>query len=257
MREMIAGAIIPNLQKRAGSVAVIKSRTLRTWGQSESGLAELLAPRIAALEATGNPTLAFLASGIEGIKVRITAKGKDHNAAQRILEEEDARLRSVLCDLVFGVDGQTMESVVVGLLRERNLTLAVAESLTGGLMSARLTAVPHANEVLRGSIVFAANDPEPALLRVSALPSEPEATTKALALAVCRMFHSSVGLAAVGAVGMIQPSTAQASAVYLGAAIGNQAEVRMVRLPGDRERVRQFAVINLLNLLRLQLAARH
>ena len=76
MKEMVLGTILPDLQHRSGVTSVIESRVLRTWGQSESGLAELLSPRIAELETAGNPTLAFLASGVEGIKVRITAKAK-------------------------------------------------------------------------------------------------------------------------------------------------------------------------------------
>ena len=81
MREMMEHFILPNLQKRSGQRAVIRSRVLRTWGNSESGLAETLGDRIQQLDKTGNPTLAFLASGIEGIKVRITAKAKDEAAA--------------------------------------------------------------------------------------------------------------------------------------------------------------------------------
>ncbi len=74
MQEMMLGTVLPDLQRRAGIEAVIRSRTLRTWGESESGLAELLAERIYELDRTGNPTIAFLASGMEGLKVRMTAK---------------------------------------------------------------------------------------------------------------------------------------------------------------------------------------
>ena len=77
MRTMLRGTVLPDLQRRAGVSAVIRSRVLRTWGHTESGLAELLAPRILELDLLGNPTLAFQASGIEGIKVRITAKAAD------------------------------------------------------------------------------------------------------------------------------------------------------------------------------------
>jgi nicotinamide-nucleotide amidase len=257
MQEMINGTIIPDLQRRAGAVAVIESRTLRTWGLSESELAELLVPRIAELDKIGNPTLAFLASGIEGIKVRITVKAQDQPTAQRILDEEDSRLRAILGDLVFGVDGQTMESVVVDLLRERNLKLAVAESITGGLLSARVTAVPRADEVLRGGTVLVSGEAKANMPGISAFPSEPEAAAKALALAVCRMFQSDVGLAATGTSALTKSSAPAVITVFLGVAINGRAEVRMLHLPGDRERVRQFTVINLLNLLRLKLAARN
>ena len=83
---------------------MIRSRVLRTWGHSESGLAEMLGPRIEELDLLGNPTLAFLASGIEGIKVRITAKAADDAAAEAILAAEEAALRTLLGDYVFGTD---------------------------------------------------------------------------------------------------------------------------------------------------------
>ena len=84
MHVMMERCILPDLKQRAGLASVIKSRVLRTWGHSESRLAELLAGRIDALDASGNPTIAFLASGIEGIKVRITAKSADAAAVSAL-----------------------------------------------------------------------------------------------------------------------------------------------------------------------------
>ena len=94
MREMMEGTILPDLQRRAGVTAVIRSRVLKSWGESESRLAELLADRIEALDRTGNPTIAFQASGIEGLKVRITAKAKDAGSAEALIAEEEACARS-------------------------------------------------------------------------------------------------------------------------------------------------------------------
>ena len=109
MKEMVLGTVLPDLQVRSGITAVIESRVLRTWGQSESGLAEILSQRISDLEAAGNPTLAFLASGVEGIKVRITAKAATSSEVDRILQEEELFLRDLLGDLVFAVDEDNME----------------------------------------------------------------------------------------------------------------------------------------------------
>ena len=94
MTEMMERAILPDLRLRAGEPSTILSRTLRTWGDSESGLAERLADRITELDERGNPTLAFLASGIEGLKVRITAKGPDEVACRELLAHEEGVLRS-------------------------------------------------------------------------------------------------------------------------------------------------------------------
>ena len=111
MKEMVNGTVLPDLQRRAGITSVIQSRTLRTWGESESGLAEVLADRIVELDEIGNPTLAFLASGIEGLKVRITAKADTHDEVEAILAAEETLLREMLGGLIFGTDDETMESV--------------------------------------------------------------------------------------------------------------------------------------------------
>ncbi|MDQ2677325.1 MAG: CinA family nicotinamide mononucleotide deamidase-related protein, partial [Actinomycetota bacterium] len=158
MKEMVLGTVLPDIQQRAGITAVIGSRTLRTWGESESGLAELLAGRIDELDELGNPTIAFLASGMEGLKVRITAKGATAQELAAVLDAEDAVVRAILGPVVFGIDDDTMESVVLDMLRGRGLTLAVAESLTGGMIGSRLVDHPGASDVFRGSIVSYASE---------------------------------------------------------------------------------------------------
>src|SRR5205807_2104424 len=124
MTEMMERAILPDLQARAGTAATIVSRTLRTWGLAESTLAEKLAPRLEALDAAddGAPTIAFLASGIEGIKVRITVKQPDAESAKQMLHAEEEEVRALLGDIVFGADDETMEDAVGHLLRTRELT---------------------------------------------------------------------------------------------------------------------------------------
>ena len=95
----------------------------------------------------GAPTLAFLASGIEGLKVRITVKADDEDSAARLIDAEDKIVRDLVGDIVFGVDGETMEHAVGSALEARGLTLAVAESLTGGLIASRLVDVPGSSVV--------------------------------------------------------------------------------------------------------------
>jgi len=162
MREMVLGTALPDLRRRAGQAAVIRSRVVRTWGLSESGLAEILATRIDELDRLGNLTLAFQASGIDGIKVRIVAKCDDEATAQRILDAEESLIRRLLGDVVFGIDDQSMEAVVLDLLRRKGLTLAVAETVTGGLLSARLSALDWAMETFRGGKVAPCRGAEPA-----------------------------------------------------------------------------------------------
>src|SRR3954453_22779559 len=126
MEEMMQRAILPDLRERSGEQAVILSRTLRTWGLAESTLAEMISWRV---DTQTNPTIAFLASGIEGIKVRLTAKAPDKASARALLVAEEQEVRAILGDLVFGVDDETMEDAVANLLKAQGLTLGVAESL--------------------------------------------------------------------------------------------------------------------------------
>jgi nicotinamide-nucleotide amidase len=253
MRTMVSATVIPDLQRRAGVSAVIQSRVLRTWGHTESGLAELLAGRIEELDVIGNPTLAFQASGIEGIKVRITAKAADPAAANATLMAEEARLRAVLGDYVFGVDDQTMESVVVDMLGSRGLCLAVAESVTGGLVTCRLTGVPGAGEVVRGGLVAYASDIKFALLGVPEGPVVTAEAAGAMAAGVRKLLQADVGLATTGVAGPAEQEGQPVGTVWLGLALGERVEAEVVRLPGDPSRIRQYGVISVLNFLRLRL----
>ena len=253
MREMLTGTVIADLQKRAGLAAVIRSRVLRTWGHSESGLAEMLAERIEELDVPGNPTLAFQASGIEGIKVRITAKAGSAKDAEAILAEEETRLRAMLGDLVFGVDDESMESVVIDMLRARGLSLGVAESLTGGLMGARFTSVPGASDVFRGGIVSYASDVKFSLLGVPEGPVVAAEAARAMAVGARRVLGADVALATTGVAGPAEQEGQPVGTVFLGLAMDDSSEAQQMQLPGDRQRIRQYAVISAVNLLRRRL----
>jgi nicotinamide-nucleotide amidase len=115
MQEMVIGTVIPELRRRAGDTGVIRSRTIRTWGHSESGIAEMLSDRLDELDRTGAATIAFLASGIEGLKVRVTAKADTEAEADAVVAAEVAEVAHILADYVFSVHDETMEQVVVDL----------------------------------------------------------------------------------------------------------------------------------------------
>jgi len=255
MKEMVEGTVLADLARRAGVQAVIHSRTLRTWGQSESGLAEILADRIVELDALGNPTIAFLASGIEGLKVRITAKADDDAAAEAILDAEEAVLWPLLGDWIFGRDGETMESVVLDLLRARGLTLGVAESVTGGLVTARLTDIPGSSEVLRGGVVAYASEVKFSVLGVPEGDVVTPKAAKAMADGVRRALGADVGLGVTGVAGPDLQEGQPVGTVHFGLALGDEVEAVTIRLPGDRRRIRDFATISLLDLLRRRLLA--
>ncbi len=255
MKDMIQRAVLPDLLRRSGEASVIVSRTLRTWGESESGLNERLDPVIERLETEGNPTLAFLASGWEGIKVRLTAKAATTAEAAAIIDRWDAEVRALVDEIVFGVDDDTMESVVLQLLRERGHTLALAESVTGGLVSGRITNVAGASEVFRGSIVSYASDVKFGLLGVPEGPVVSEAAAAAMAQGAQRVLGASVGLALTGVAGPAEQDGMPVGTLCVGIAIGDEVLTRTLRLPGLRDQMRQMSVISALDLLRRTLLA--
>jgi nicotinamide-nucleotide amidase len=252
--EMFERAILPDLLARSGEASVIKSRVLRTWGDSESGLNERLVGVINELEKVGNPTLAFLASGWEGIKVRLTAKANTEGQAIELLDAWDAKVREQVKDLVFGVDEQNMETVVLQNLRDRKLTLAVAESVTGGLVSGRLTAIAGASDVFCGSIVSYDSEVKFDLLNVTRGPVVSESAAKEMAIGVRKTLGSDIGLALTGVAGPSEQDGVKVGTLCVGLALPN-GDVRATtfNLPYGREQMRQFSVISALNFLRQSL----
>lgn len=255
MRDMVERAVLPDLLARSGEPAVIHSRVLRTWGESESGLNERLQPIIDRLDEVGNPTLAFLASGWEGLKVRLTAKGETPSAVTAVLDEWEATIRNELGRLVFGVDDDTMESVVLDLLVERGLTLGLAESVTGGLVGARLTGVPGSSRAFRGSIVSYAADVKFDVLGVPAGPVVTEQAAMAMAVGARRVLRSDIGLALTGEAGPEPQEGIPVGTLCVGLAMpGGSRHARTLRLVPQREQMRQMAVISALDWLRSMLA---
>jgi nicotinamide-nucleotide amidase len=262
MREMVERAVLPDLKRRAaerGEQAVIVSRTLRTWGLSESLLAEIIAPRYEALDrATGPaPTIAFLASGIEGMKLRVTAKAASAEEAAAAVAAEEAELRALLGEVVFGADDETMEFAVAAQLLRTGRTLAVAESLTGGLVASRLVAVEGASNWFRGAVVAYATDAKQSVLDLPAdVPAVSAAAAEALAAGAARALGADVGLATTGVAGPTEQDGQPVGTVFVGMVIGDEAPTAVqLLLPGDRERIRQFSTISALDLLRRRLGA--
>jgi nicotinamide-nucleotide amidase len=257
MSEMFERSIIPDLiarERAAGRQAVITSRVLRTWGASESGLAEALAERIRILEGSEELTLAFLASGIEGIKVRMTARGRDHAHALEILRHEEAHVRAAIesayGDVIFGVDDETMEHSLAQELVARSLTLAVAESVTGGLVSSRLVNVPGASAWYRGALVSYASDVKFDLLRVTPGPVVSATAVQEMADGVRHLLGSDVGLAISGVAGPESQDGQAPGTVFVGISLRGVTHHSKFSLPGDRPRIRQYSSISALQALR-------
>ncbi len=255
MHEMFERAILPDLLRRAGEASVIVSRTLRTWGESESGLNERLHDVIARLDVAGNPTLAFLASGWEGIKVRLTAKASTRTEAEELIQQWERIVRDEVGHIVFGVDGETMESVVVGMLKERQLTLGLAESVTGGLVASRITNVPGSSAVLRGGVVSYASEVKFDVLGVPEGPVVTEEAAVAMAEGAKRVLGSDIGLALTGVAGPDTQEGHPPGTLCIGLVLDDgSSHSTTVQLPGARDQMRQLSVISSLDFLRRRLS---
>ncbi len=247
MKVMMTATVLPDLRHRAGTDSVIRSRVLKTWGISESGLAEILNDRIAALDRDGHATLAFQASGIDGIKVRITAKADDEATALQALAREETEIRALLGDAVFGADDDTMETTVLDMLRQRGRTLAAIETLTGGILSSRLTAADADMDTFIGSRILSSQH-LPAALAQAPL----DARVLAYAALARETMTADVGIALITP----EPHDQQpAGTVVMGISCDDFETANTTVLQPDRHRMRSYGVISVLDYLRKSLTA--
>jgi nicotinamide-nucleotide amidase len=253
MQEMVERAVLPDLVTRAGDPGVIVSRTLKTWGESESGLNARLEDLVARLDDDPSVTLAFLARGWNGLEVRLTTRALSAEAGTATIAPLEAEIRERLGSLVFGAGDDSMESVVLDGLRERGWTLGLAESLTAGMVASRLAGISGASDVLRGSIVSYASDVKVDLLGVEPGPVITESVARTMAEGARRVLGADVGVGLTGVAGPLpQPGEPDVPVGTVCLAVVTPGATRSVtlRLGTGREQVRQFAVISALDLLR-------
>ncbi|WP_010530695.1 competence/damage-inducible protein A [Lentibacillus jeotgali] len=149
MKQMMTDSVLPHLQQLSGQETVIKSTMLRFTGIGESRLEHELQDLI---QKQTNPTIAPLAQNT-GVAIRLTAKAATDNEAAELFEHTKQGILGRVGDHFYGVDDQTLEEKVLAMLKEANKSVGAAESLTGGMFTDKLIAVPGASETCRGGIV--------------------------------------------------------------------------------------------------------
>jgi nicotinamide-nucleotide amidase len=241
MVEMMEGTILPELAALAGSATIV-SRTLRCTGIGESRVAELLRDLFVA---SANPSVAYLASSGE-VKVRLTAKASSRGEAEELLAPLADEVHRRLGATVFSTRGESLEEVIGRLLVERGLTLACAESLTGGSVGERVTGVPGASEYFLGSAVVYAPSSKQALLGVSSETLEgpgpvSEACAREMAAGARRVFDSDVAVAFTGAAGPQPHGGAAPGTVWVALDAGEVRHARGFEASGERDRIRRWA----------------
>lgn len=253
MREMMEGTVLPELAARAGPASLV-SRTLRCYGLAESRIAELLEDLY---HGSTNPTVAYLAGGGE-VHVRLTAKAGTAGEAAALLEPFERAVRERLGDHVYGVGDESLEVVVGRLLAERGLTIACAESLTGGGLGERLTAVPGASAYFLGSAVAYSAEAKRSLLGVSASTLETagpvsRACAAEMAGGARRLFGADVAVALTGAAGPEPHVGAEPGRVWVAIDAAGLAHQHGFRWTFDRDLIRRFAEQAALDLVRRHL----
>ena len=251
LKQMMTSTILPHLVGRSGNKMVIGSRVLKTWGYSESKLAELLSDKIDSLNDSKQATIAFLASGIEGLKVRITAKAHNALLLETILKKEEGEIRKILGEVIFGTDDETMESTIITILKKKRLTVAIAELTSGGIASSRLSNADPTGEIFLGGIVPTSVTSRTKVLGLNKDAVGTEESAKFLARQVKSVFSADIGLSITG----IHDTNEENNQgdTYLGIATKDSTLADKVLLPGDKMRIGQFSIISLLNALRLHL----
>lgn len=256
MEGLFDGEVVPRLRRRAGWVGRRVVRVIRTWGLPESTVGERLED---VFVVDGNPSMALLASEAE-IKVRLVADADTDAEARALIAPVEAVVVDRLGAAVFGYDEDTVERRIHALLGDRGWTVAVAESLTAGLVSHRLTSPPGSSDVVKGGMVVYATETKVSLLGVDAdlieragVVSEPVA--EAMAAAVAERMSADVGLSLTGVAGPGPAEGIEPGTVVVAMKSPEGSSVRTIRLPGDRERVRRYAATAALHHLRRALEA--
>lgn len=252
---MVDERVAPYLRELVGeSAAIIRSRVLRLAGIGESSVEEM----VKHLLRNANPTLAPYASPGE-VHLRVTAKAASVAEADAMIQEMDEKLVSILGDRVFGRDGETLEKVVVESLIRRKLTLAIAESCTGGLIANRITDVPGCSAAFLTGVVSYSNEAKKELLGV---PQElldkhgavSEEVARAMAEGTRRVSEADVGLSTTGIAGPDGGTpTKPVGLVYIAVATDKATVVQRHQFAGGRLDIKQRASQTALDMLRTHL----
>ena len=257
MHAMFTDSVLPDLLRRAGQPAVVVHRVLHTSGMWESAVAQAMGTEVDRLAASGvrNPTIAFLASGGQ-TRVRISALAANRAEAEELIAPIEAFGREALAEGLYGIDDDTLEGVVHRLLLERGETVAVAESLTGGLLAGRLTATPGASETFRGGVVAYSAQLKDELLGTQAVAhgAVTEETAMLMASGVRDRLGATWGLATTGVAGPSESEGQPVGTLFVGIAGPKGVQSRHVQLPGGgRDFVRMLSAVQGLDLLRRSL----
>ena len=258
MRGLTIDAILPILRERIGAAPIsIISRTIRTTGIGESALAE----RLGDLGKSVNEMPVAFLPGWAGVDLRITSRTRAPNAAGRALDDAERELRSVAGPVIYGTENDDLAELMLDLCRDRGYSIAVGESCTGGLLGARLTAIPGASDVFHGGVIAYDNSIKTKLLGVSDVTLKEhgavsEEVAREMAEGSARALGTTIGIAITGIAGP-GGGTPEKPVGTVWIAVAGLGETRTLgrAYVGDREEIRLRATQASLDLLRRTIAS--
>ncbi|MDT8719426.1 competence/damage-inducible protein A [Clostridium sp. 19966] len=249
---MFEESVKPYLKKFSEGILI--SKVLRTFGLGESSMAE----KVGDIINRENPTVAPYAKDNEAI-LRITAKGKDEEEAKKLISQTEKEIRNILGDYIYGEGDITLEYVVAEMLVHKNITVATAESCTGGLIAATLVNYPGVSSIFTHGVVTYANEAKVQLLGVKNETLEKygavsEQTAKEMAEGIVRISGARIGISVTGIAGPGGGTKEKpVGLVYAGMCIDGEVKAKKLNLTGDRQKVRTRTVMTVLDWLRREL----
>ena len=247
-RDMFRHRAMPYLRERCGG-EVIRSHKMHLLVIGESEMESRLRPL---MESLTNPTLAPYAKTGECF-VRVTAKAATEEDCEALMAPVMEQVRQAVGDYLYGVDEESLEALVSRLLREKGMTLAAAESCTGGLLSKRMTDLPGASDIFRGGVTVYTEAAKTALLGIKpGFIAEHGVVSAAVAGKMARRVRKRLGAdIGVGITGWAGPGGENVGLVYVGVAWEGESVVRRLQCGNmTRERIRYIAANNALDMVR-------
>ncbi len=246
---MFRHCAVPYIKSLSGET--IFSHQIRVFGIGESAVEDRLRER---MERMQNPTLATYAK-VGEVMLRVTAKAKTEAEAERMCAPVVEMVKKELGNVVYGVDVDSLEALCLELLKEKGLTFATAESLTGGLIGARFTALPGASAVYKGGAVTYCNEVKAGMLSIDREMIETKGavsyeTAAAMAKGARRAVGADLAVSATGLAGPDGDGVHPVGTVFVGLADADHVWVRQLRLGTRRERVRALAANHAFDMLR-------
>ena len=255
-RQMLSGGVVPLFRERLGSRERVARRTVKIFRLTESRIDQELAQEDLNIPGV---SIGFYPR-FPQIRVVITSRGEDADRVEENLKRAEKRIVDRLHAYIFGYDDDTMEGVVASLLTDRGLTLSVAESCTGGLITDRLTDVPGSSAFLERGVVVYSNASKVELLGVPASVIEKhgavsEETAVLMAQGVRRLGGTDIGLATTGIAGPTGGTEEKpVGTVFVALSAGGDTVCRRYQFRWNRRRVKEMSAQIALDMLRRTLA---